>query len=83
VRGTKGQNLQVAPTETYVRLVGGCRRFAQAVRGACYGWLGKALAVLTDGEFGRAGCSQLRDGAGRRRCEAGAARIDEPLVTFS
>ena len=52
VRGTKVQNLQDAPTETYVRLIGGCERFAPAVRAACYGWLGKTLAVLTDGEFG-------------------------------
>jgi hypothetical protein len=83
VRGTKVQNLQDAPTETYVRLVEGCERFTAAVRAACYGWLGKTLAVLTDGEFGRAGCSRLAGAAARRQCEAGARRIDEPLVTFS
>ena len=82
VRGTKVANLQDAPIETYVRLAGGCERFAAAARVACYEWLGKALAVLTDGEFGRTGCPQL-SGAGRRACEAGAGRMDEPLVTFS
>jgi hypothetical protein len=83
VRGTKVQNLQDAPTEAYVRLAGGCGRFAPAVRGACYRWLGKALAVLTDGEFAQAGCPQLGGAAARRECEAGAAEMDEPLVTFS
>ena len=83
VRGTKVQNLQDAPTETYVRLIGGCERFTAAVRAACYGWLGKTLAVLTDGEFGSTGCSRLAGAAARRECEAGARRIDEALVTFS
>jgi hypothetical protein len=83
VRGTKVQNLQDAPTEDYVRLIGGCERFAAAARDACYEWLGKTLAVLTDGEFGKTGCPELRGDAARRACEAGASRIDEPLVTFS
>ena len=83
VRGTKVQNLQDAPTETYVGLIGGCERFAPTVRAACYGWLGKTLAVLTDGDFGRTGCPQLAGADARRACEAGARRIDEPLVTFS
>jgi len=83
VRGTKAQNLQDAPVETYVRLAGGCARFAPDVRGDCYRWLGKALAVLTDGEFGREGCPRLAGDAARRECEAGARSIDEPLVTFS
>jgi hypothetical protein len=82
VRGTKVQNLQDAPTEAYVRLVGGCERFAATARGACYRWLGKALAVLTDGEFEQTGCPRL-GAAARRDCEAGARTIDEPLVTFS
>jgi hypothetical protein len=82
VRGTKVQNLQDAPVEAYVRLVGGCERFARAARGPCYRWLGKTLAVLTDGEFGRTGCAQLGEAA-RRECEAGARRIEDPLVTFS
>ena len=82
VRGTKVQNLQDAPTETYVRLMGGCEQFKPAARGACYRWLGKTLAVLTDGEFEQAGCSQLEAGP-RRECEAGARAMEEALVTFS
>jgi hypothetical protein len=80
VRGTKVANLQDAPAETYVRLIGGCERFAAAARGACFEWLGKALAVLTDGAFD---CGQLRGDHARRGCEAGARRMDEPLETFS
>jgi hypothetical protein len=83
VRGTKVQNLQDAPAEAYVRLIGGCERFAPAARGACYRWLGKTLAVLTDGEFGRTGCARLAGADARRECEAGTRRMDEPLVTFS
>jgi hypothetical protein len=83
VRGTKVPNLQDAPAETHVRLVGGCERFAPAVRGACYRWLGKTLSVLTDGEFGRTGCPQLAGARARRECEAGARSMDEALVTFS
>jgi hypothetical protein len=83
VRGTKVQNLQDAPTQAYVRLVGGCERFAPGVKAACYRWLGKTLAVLTDGEFGSTGCPRLRSTAARRECEAGAAEMEEPLVTFS
>ena len=82
VRGTKVQNLQDAPTEAYVQLAGGCERFAPGARGACYRWLGKALAVLTDGEFEQAGCARL-GAAARRQCEAGARTMEDALVTFS
>ena len=77
VRGTKVQNLQDAPDEAFVRLIGGCERFAAA--GECYAWLGKVLAVLTDGEFD---CGGLGARA-RRSCAAGARTADEPLETFS
>ncbi len=83
VRGSKVQNLQDAPTDVYVKLIGRCERFAPAARGACYRWLGKAIAVLTDGEFGREGCPRLAGAAARRECDVGARRMDEPLVTFS
>jgi hypothetical protein len=82
VRGARVANLQDAPPETHLRLIGGCRRVPRASRSACYEWLGKALAVLTDGEFARTGCPQLEVDA-RRSCEAGAAAMDGPLVTFS
>jgi hypothetical protein len=83
VRGTKVANIQDAPTETFVRLVDGCSRFAPAARGACYRWLGKALAVVTDGEFGKTGCPRLARADARRSCEAGAREMNGPLVTFS
>jgi hypothetical protein len=82
IRGTKVQNLLDAPMRDHVALIGGCARFAGATRDFCHRWLGRTLAVLTNGEFGRAGCPQL-GAAARRQCEEGASRIDEPLVTFS
>jgi hypothetical protein len=45
-------------------------------------WLGKTIGVLTDGGFAQAGCPQLAAPA-RRQCRAGAAGMDEALVTFS
>jgi hypothetical protein len=83
IRGTKAQNLLGASTDTYVRLVAGCERFARAVRGACYTWLGKAVAVLTDGAFGREGCPALEPEDARRLCAAGARELESALVTFS
>jgi hypothetical protein len=82
IRGTKVQNLLGRPTTTYVRLIRECGRFTGPTRATCYRLLGKSLAVLTDGEFGRAGCPQLEAEA-RRSCGAGARSMDEALVTFS
>jgi hypothetical protein len=64
-------------------LIRRCELFSGATRAACFRWLGKTLAVVTDAEFGRAGCRQLADAGGRRHCEDGARRFDEALVTFS
>jgi hypothetical protein len=83
VRGTKVQNLLHSSTRDYVRLIEGCERFAAEARAACYRWLGKALAVLTDGRFARSGCPQLAAADGRRHCRAGARTMNEALVTFS
>jgi hypothetical protein len=83
VRGTKVQNLLGSPTSTYVELIGRCERFAGASRTACYRWLGKTLAVVTDGAFERAGCPELAANDARRACEAGARSMEEALVTFS
>ena len=52
-------------------------------RPACYRWLGKALAVVTDGRFGEEGCPQLAAGAARSACRAGASSMEGALVTFS
>lgn len=83
VRGTKVQNLLDAPTRTYVRLIDHCRTFARTPRPACYRWLGKALAVLTDGGFASDGCPRLKGAAARRECLAGARTMEDALETFS
>ena len=84
VHGTKAQNLLDAPPERYLALIEGCSGFtAGAAREECYRWLGKALAVLTDGEFLRTGCPQVAAPEGRRRCAEGARAMEDPLVTFS
>jgi hypothetical protein len=83
IRGTKVQNLLGRSTSTYVGLTRRCALFPGAVRAACYRWLGKTLAVATDGEFARAGCPQLADAEARRHCKAGAERMEDALVTFS
>jgi hypothetical protein len=83
VRGTKVQNLLDSPTEVYVDVISQCEGFSGAPRGACYRWLGKVLAVLTDGTFEQEGCPQLPAPDAQRQCAAGARRMDEALVTFS
>jgi hypothetical protein len=83
VRGTKVQNLLDAPTRDYVRLIEGCERFAASARAGCYRWLGKALAVVTDGRFARSGCPELSAADARRHCEEGARTMNDALVTFS
>jgi hypothetical protein len=83
IRGTKAQNLLGASTGAYVRLLAGCETFAGAVRVACYRWLGKAVAVLTDGAFEREGCPALEPEDARRSCAAGARELESALVTFS
>ena len=83
VRGTKVQNLRDPSMRDYVRLIEGCERFAAEARAACYRWLGKALAVVTDGGFARSGCPQLTEADARRHCRAGARTMNDALVTFS
>jgi hypothetical protein len=83
IRGTKTQNLLGASAASYVRLVAGCETFAGPVRVACYRWLGKAAAVLTDGAFEREGCPALEPEDARRLCAAGARELESALVTFS
>lgn len=83
VRGTKAQRLLDGPDAAYVDLIARCATFADAARPACYRWLGKVLAVLTDGGFERFGCPELAGAAARRECVAGARSMEEALVTFS
>jgi hypothetical protein len=83
VRGTKVQNLLGASTAGYVDLIEGCELFERAPRAACYRWLGKTLAVVTDGAFEGEGCPQLVDADARRYCRSGARSMEDALVTFS
>ena len=83
VRGLKVQNLLGYPTAAYVDLIDRCPVFLGPPREACFRWLGKALAVLTDGRFARVGCPRVESASGRRACFAGARSMEGPLVTFS
>jgi hypothetical protein len=82
VRGTKVQNLLGEPPAALVDLIGRCELFAGATRAACYRWLGKTTAVVTDGAFAEDGCPKLAPDA-ERLCRDGAASMDAALVTFS
>jgi hypothetical protein len=83
VRGTKVQNLLGYPTSAYVDLISRCAVFIGTPRAACFRWLGKTLAVLTDGKFAKVGCPRLAPARARLQCRAGARTMEEALVTFS
>jgi hypothetical protein len=83
IRGVKVQNLLGYPIAAYVELIGRCELFGGATRRACYRWLGKTLAVLTDGVFARSGCAQVAGADGRRYCRQGGRSMNDALVTFS
>jgi hypothetical protein len=83
VRGTKVQNLLGYPMSAYVDLISRCPVFVGSPRAACFRWLGKTLAVLTDGRFARVGCPRLDSASARRQCRAGAQHMEDALVTFS
>jgi hypothetical protein len=83
VRGTKVQNLLDYPTSAHVDLIRRCAVFVGAPRAACLRWLGKTLAVLTDGKFASSGCPRLGSASARRLCREGARTMNEALVTFS
>jgi hypothetical protein len=83
VRGTKVQNLFEHPTSAHVDLISRCAVFTGAARTACYRWLGKTLAVLTNGRFARSGCPRLASRRARALCLEGARNMEEALVTFS
>jgi hypothetical protein len=83
IRGIKVQNLLGYPVAAFIQLIGRCDLFDRASRAACYRWLGKTLAVVTDGAFERAGCARLAAADAQRHCRAGARSMNEALVTFS
>jgi hypothetical protein len=84
IRGAKVQNLlTLAAPEDLVALIRQCDGFPGRTRLACYRWLGKVLAVLTDGAFEEFGCRSLPDPASRRACVQGVREMDGALETFS
>jgi hypothetical protein len=82
LRGVPDQALSGQPAKQ-LRLIRACRQMAPDVRGACYEWLGRTLAVVTNGAFRTRGCPKLRAGSAVRACVAGARHMDAALVTFS
>lgn len=83
IQGTKVQNLIASPPEDLVALIRQCESFPGETALACYRWLGKVLAVVTNAEFEQFGCPEIPESAGRRECVRGARSSDGPLVTFS
>jgi hypothetical protein len=84
IRGTKVQNLlSLAAPEDLVALIRQCDGFPGETRLACYRWLGRVLAVLTDGAFERFGCRSLPDAPARRACAQGVRSMNGALETFS
>jgi len=74
VRGIADQALAGEPVRQ-VALIRRCR----AIGADCYSWLGRTLAVVTNGAFR---CTVLVSQA-RRACLAGRAQMNAALVTFS
>lgn len=63
-------------------LIRTCAALKDGARRPCYEWFGKALAVVTNGDFMRS-CRRLRSAAARDQCRIGARRYQDPLVTFA
>jgi hypothetical protein len=66
-----------------LRLVRTCSTLPTTTRTWCYNWFGRTLNVLTNGTFGKRGCSQIQPAVAAASCRAGAAHMDRPLRTFS
>jgi hypothetical protein len=81
LRGVPEQALAGRPAQQ-LRLIRDCTHVAAGARSGCYEWLGRTLAVVTDGLFRERGCTKLSPGP-RRACTAGALRMRAALVTFS
>ena len=81
LRGVPSQALAGEP-ERQLTLIRSCSRIALAARSDCYEWLGRTLAVVTNGAFRTRGCTRLAANA-RSACVAGARGLNAALVTFS
>lgn len=82
LRGVPDQALAGQPAQQ-LRLIRECARVVAGARRGCYEWLGRTLAVVTNGAFRVSGCTKLSTAAARRDCRSGAARMGDALVTFS
>ena len=82
LRGVPDQALAGRPRQQ-LALIRACVRMAVGARASCYSWLGRTLAVVTNGVFRERGCTRLRSARARTDCSAGAARMYDALVTFS
>ena len=81
LRGVPDQALAGKPAEQ-LRLIRACGRIERTARRGCYEWLGRTLAVVTNGAFRERGCTKLGPVA-RGACAAGALKMNDALVTFS
>jgi hypothetical protein len=66
-----------------LRLIRTCGDLPTTTRWWCYSWIGRTLAVLTDGAFRVRWCAQLEPEHAVVSCRAGGARMGRPLRTFS
>jgi hypothetical protein len=66
-----------------LRLIRTCGDLPTTTRWWCYSWIGRTLAVLTDGAFREGGCAQLEPEHARVSCIAGGAHMWRPLRTFA
>jgi hypothetical protein len=82
-RGVRVPDLAQVPGSERIRLIRRCANVFHPAQHACYGWMGKALNVVTNGKFESLGCPALRYAATRAACLAGARAYEGPLVTFS
>jgi hypothetical protein len=81
VRGVPDQALAGDPAGQ-LRLIRDCARVDRAARRGCYQWLGRTLAVVTNGTFRERGCTKL-DPVARDACVTGSLKMNDALVTFS
>jgi hypothetical protein len=81
----RGVNVPALEGKTFeqLRLVRTCGDLPTTTRWGCFAWIGRTLAVLTDGRFRESGCAQLEPEHARISCSAGGARMGRPLRTFS
>jgi hypothetical protein len=79
LRGAAVQGYAGRPA-AQARLLRSCARFASGARAACYSWLGRTLAVVTDGRFS---CAAAERASSRAACRGGASHARDALFTFS